>query len=90
MNHLGRVTMKTPHMVMINFADNPSAIKAAKLALQMSSLNANPQQEGATLFVAVPRMTRERREEIVNAARTKVLNLYKKNLNDVSILLVSL
>ncbi|KHJ91012.1 hypothetical protein OESDEN_09132 [Oesophagostomum dentatum] len=35
LSHLGRVSLKSPSMVMINFADNPSAIKWAKLAIQV-------------------------------------------------------
>lgn len=83
MNRLGRVSLKSPQMVMINFADNPSAIKAARVALQKSSLAVNPQQEGIVLYVPVQRMTRERREELVNAAKTKILHDYKEALNKV-------
>lgn len=53
MNRLGRVTLKSPQMVMINFADNPTAIKAARVALQKSSLAVNPQQEGIVLYIPV-------------------------------------
>lgn len=83
MNRLGRVSLKSPQMVMINFADNPSAIKAARVALQKSSLAVNPQQEGIVLYVPVQRMTRERREELVAAAKTKILHDYKEALNKV-------
>ncbi|KAE9548863.1 hypothetical protein FO519_007925 [Halicephalobus sp. NKZ332] len=83
MNRIGRVSLKSPQMVMINFADNPSAIKAARVALQKSSLAVNPQQEGIVLYVPIQRMTRERREEIVNAAKTKILHDYKEALNKV-------
>uniref|UniRef100_A0AC34R1M8 Ribosome recycling factor domain-containing protein n=1 Tax=Panagrolaimus sp. JU765 TaxID=591449 RepID=A0AC34R1M8_9BILA len=83
MNRIGRVSLKSPQMVMINFADNPSAIKAAKAALQKSSLAVNPQQEGIVLYIPVPRMTRERREELANAAKTKILHDYKEALNKV-------
>uniref|UniRef100_A0A9J2PT85 Ribosome-recycling factor, mitochondrial n=1 Tax=Ascaris lumbricoides TaxID=6252 RepID=A0A9J2PT85_ASCLU len=83
MNRLGRVTLKSPQMVMINFGDNPTAIKAAKLALQKSNLNVNPQQEGVTLYVPVPKMTRERREYLASTAKAKMFNDYKEALNEV-------
>lgn len=85
MNRLGRVSLKSPQMVMINFADNPTSIKAARVALQKSSLSVNPQQEGIVLYVPVPRMTRERREELANAAKTKMLHDYKEALNKVNV-----
>lgn len=81
MNHLARVTMKTPSLVALNFSANPAAIKAAKLALEQSSLG-TPQQEGTLLHISIPRMTREKREEKVKSAR-KIFNDYKDALNKV-------
>ncbi|CAD5207617.1 unnamed protein product [Bursaphelenchus okinawaensis] len=83
LGNLGRVTMKNPQMIMINFADKPTAIKDAKVALQKSALNVNPQHEGIMLYIPVPRMTKERREQLAKDARTLVLNDYKKAINDV-------
>uniref|UniRef100_A0A0K0G0Z5 Ribosome-recycling factor, mitochondrial n=1 Tax=Strongyloides venezuelensis TaxID=75913 RepID=A0A0K0G0Z5_STRVS len=83
MNHLGRVSCKNPHMVMIDFSENPVAIKNAKLAIQKSALNVNPQQEGVVLYIPIPRMTRERREQLSQLAKTKLFNDYKNALNQV-------
>ncbi|KAK6045393.1 ribosome recycling factor [Cooperia oncophora] len=85
MGHLGRVSLKNPTMVMINFADNPSAIKWAKLAIQKSYLNVTPQHEGVVLYLPVPRMTRERREQLAHDAKAKILNEYKQALNEIYI-----
>ncbi|VDM54440.1 unnamed protein product [Angiostrongylus costaricensis] len=83
MSSIGRVSLKSPVMVMINFADNPTAIKWAKLAIQKSHLSVTPQQEGVVLYVPVPRMTRERREQLAHEAKGKILNDYKRALNDI-------
>ncbi|MFH4980680.1 hypothetical protein AB6A40_007389 [Gnathostoma spinigerum] len=83
MNRLGRVTLKSPQMVVINFSDNPAVIKAAKLALQKSALNVNPQQEGIALYIQVPKMSRERREQLAHSAKHVLFNDFKKALNDV-------
>uniref|UniRef100_A0AC34F642 Ribosome recycling factor domain-containing protein n=1 Tax=Panagrolaimus sp. ES5 TaxID=591445 RepID=A0AC34F642_9BILA len=83
MKLLGRVTLKSPQMVMINFADNPTAIKAARIAIQKSSLNVNPQQEGIVIYIPTPRMTRERREELANSAKATIFNDFKDALNNV-------
>ncbi|CAL2029396.1 hypothetical protein CAEBREN_13314 [Caenorhabditis brenneri] len=80
---VARVTLKSPLMVMINFQDNPSAIKAAKLAIQKSTLNVTPQQEGAVLYVTVPPMSKERREKMASDAKGKILNEYKKAINEI-------
>uniref|UniRef100_A0A1I7TK70 Ribosome-recycling factor, mitochondrial n=2 Tax=Caenorhabditis tropicalis TaxID=1561998 RepID=A0A1I7TK70_9PELO len=80
---IARVTLKSPLMVMINFQDNPSAIKAAKLAIQKSTLNVTPQQEGAVLYVNVPPMSKERREKMAADAKGKILNEYKKAVNEI-------
>uniref|UniRef100_A0AC35TMA2 RRF domain-containing protein n=1 Tax=Rhabditophanes sp. KR3021 TaxID=114890 RepID=A0AC35TMA2_9BILA len=83
MNILGRVSLKNAHMVMINFSDNPAAIKNAKLAIQKSALNVNPQHEGVVLYMPVPRMTRERREKLAESAKLSIYNDYKTALNAV-------
>ncbi|CAD5207595.1 unnamed protein product [Bursaphelenchus okinawaensis] len=80
LGNLGRVTMKNPQIIMINFADKPTAIK---VALQKSALNVNPQHEGIMLYIPVPRMTKERREQLAKDAKTLVLVDYKKAVNDV-------
>lgn len=83
MNRIGRVSLKSPQLLAINFVDNPAAIKAAKLALLNSNLGVNPQQEGTTLFIPIPRMTRERRELLAKTAKAKLFNDYKVALNEV-------
>uniref|UniRef100_A0A8R1I2P0 Ribosome-recycling factor, mitochondrial n=1 Tax=Caenorhabditis japonica TaxID=281687 RepID=A0A8R1I2P0_CAEJA len=80
---IARVTLKSPLMVMINFQDNPAAIKAAKLAIQKSTLNVTPQQEGAVLYVNVPAMSKERREKMASDAKGRILNEYKKAVNEI-------
>lgn len=80
---IARVTLKSPLMIMINFQDNPSAIKAAKLAIQKSTLNVTPQQEGAVLYVNVPPMSKERREKMASDAKGRILNEYKKAINEI-------
>ncbi|CAB3407298.1 unnamed protein product [Caenorhabditis bovis] len=83
LSHIARVSLKSPLMVMINFQDNPTAIKAAKLALQKSNLSVTPQQEGVVLYVNVPPMSKQRREQMAAEAKGRILNEYKKALNEV-------
>ena len=83
MDHLGRVSLHNPQMVMINFTDNPGAIGPAKLVIQKLYPGVNPVQEGITLHIPIPRMTRERREELVKFAEKTIFNHYKNALNKV-------
>uniref|UniRef100_A0A914E0C5 Ribosome-recycling factor, mitochondrial n=1 Tax=Acrobeloides nanus TaxID=290746 RepID=A0A914E0C5_9BILA len=83
MDHLGRVSLHNPQMVMINFTDNPGAIGPAKLVVQKLYPGVNPVQEGITLHIPIPRMTRERREELVKFAEKTIFNHYKNALNKV-------
>ncbi|EPB65634.1 ribosome recycling factor [Ancylostoma ceylanicum] len=48
-----------------------------------SYLNVTPQHEGVVLYLPVPRMTRERREQLAHDAKGKIFNEYKKALNDI-------
>lgn len=58
-------------------------IKSVRLAIEQSKLNVTPRQEGAVLYISLPRITRERRENLANNASKKLLNEYKKALNEV-------
>lgn len=85
LNRLGRIKLVTPLLVSVDFSDNPSAIKPARLALEQSKLNVSVRQEGAVLYISIPRITRERRENLANVASKKLLNEYKKALNEVNL-----
>ncbi|VDK40955.1 unnamed protein product [Gongylonema pulchrum] len=84
MNELGRIKLVSPLLVSVDFADNPSAIKPARLALEQSNLNVSVRQEGVVIYISIPRITRERRENLANVASKKLLNEYKKALNEVN------
>ena len=52
----------------------------------MKHMEVNSQQEGAFLYVSVPRTTREQREKVADAARKQTLNMYKEALDKVRFL----
>ncbi|VDN01115.1 unnamed protein product [Thelazia callipaeda] len=80
---LGRIKLVSPLLISVDFADNPGMIKFTRLAIEKSKLNVTPRQEGAVLYISLPRITRERRENLANVASKKLLNEYRKALNDV-------
>ncbi|XP_076436403.1 ribosome-recycling factor, mitochondrial-like [Babylonia areolata] len=66
---LGQVVQKNPTLILVNMASSPQYIKAVKDALTGSGLNVNPQQEGTTIFIPVPKITREHREGLAKNAK---------------------
>lgn len=52
---LSQVVRKNPKTVVINLAVFPQAIPAVTKALRESGMNLNPQQDGTTLYVPVPK-----------------------------------
>ncbi|XP_023343360.1 ribosome-recycling factor, mitochondrial [Eurytemora carolleeae] len=51
-------------------------------AIRDSGLNLNPQQEGFTIYVPIPKVTREHREHLAEGAKKK-LNEFKADLRKV-------
>lgn len=80
LNQLGQIAQKNPQMIMINLAAVPQHIKDVKKALEKSGLDVNPQQEGTTLFIPIPKVTREHRENLAKSAK-KLLDQSKTLLN---------
>lgn len=67
---LGQIVQKTPTLILVNMAASPQYIVAVKDAITQSGLNVNPQQEGTTIFIPVPKVTREHREGLAKNAKT--------------------
>lgn len=52
---LAQVVRKNPKTIVINMAIFPQAVPAVTKALRESGMNLNPQQDGTTLYVPVPK-----------------------------------
>lgn len=88
---LGQVIQKSPQLIIIDMTGLPQYIGPVKDAILNSGMNLNPQQDGTSLFVPVPAVTREYRENLSKNAKmlcdkTKVKlrniqNQYTKELN---------
>lgn len=70
LQELAQVVRKNPKTIVINMASFPQTIPAALTALQRSGMNLNPQQDGTTIFVPVPKITKEHRENLARNAKT--------------------
>ncbi|KAK9499291.1 hypothetical protein O3M35_002348 [Rhynocoris fuscipes] len=79
---LGQVVRKNSKVLAINMRSFPQAIMDTLKALAESGMNLNPQQEGTTIYVPVPRVTREYREELIKNAKSLFIKS-RDNIRDV-------
>lgn len=69
LQELAQIIRKNPKTIVINMASFPQAIPSAVQALNKSGMNLNPQQDGTTLFVPIPKVTKEHRENLAKNAK---------------------
>lgn len=55
LQELAQIVRKNPKMIVINMTSFPQAIPAALQSIAKSGMNVNPQQDGTTLFVPIPK-----------------------------------
>ncbi|KAL5011327.1 hypothetical protein ScPMuIL_009878 [Solemya velum] len=90
LNQLGQIIQKNPHLLLINLTATPQYIPPVMEAITASGLNVNPQQEGSTIFIPIPKVTREHRENLAKSAKmlcdktkTKVRDIHTKAVKEV-------
>ena len=66
-NQLGNITVKDANMLTIQIWDT-SMIKALEVAITESNLGINPQIDGQIVRLPIPRLSEERRKEIIKVA----------------------
>ncbi|CAK6959350.1 ribosome-recycling factor%2C mitochondrial [Scomber scombrus] len=82
LNQLGQISMKSPQFIMVNMSGFPEATAAAARALRESSMNLNPEVDGTIIKVAIPKVTREHRENLSKVAK-QLSNKAKDSLRKV-------
>lgn len=55
LQELAQVGRKNPQLAVLNLASLPDAIQPVLKAIRDSGMNLNPQQEGTTIYVALPK-----------------------------------
>lgn len=66
---IGQIIRKNPKTIVINMASFPQMIPAALQAIAKSGMNLNPQQDGTTIFIPVPKVTKEHRAVLAKNAK---------------------
>ena len=92
MKEIATISKKDPKKVIVDASAFPQASVDIMKALRESGMNLNPQQEGLTIYVPIPKVTKEFREKLAAGARKKlnenkeelrkVQNKYLKKVND--------
>lgn len=67
---IAQVIRKNPKTIVIDMIAFPQMIPAALQALQKSGLNVNPQQEGTTIYIPIPKVTKDHRVALAKNAKT--------------------
>lgn len=73
LQELGQIMRKNPKTIVVNMIAFPQTIPAVLAALSKSGMNLNPQQDGTTIFIPVPKVTKEHRENLSKNAKTLFL-----------------
>ncbi|CAF3689314.1 unnamed protein product [Rotaria socialis] len=69
LKELTQIIQKSPQMFMIDMTRHAQYIPNVLEAIHKSGLNVNPQQDGTTLYLPTPKVTREHREELAKNAK---------------------
>ncbi|XP_020340430.1 ribosome-recycling factor, mitochondrial isoform X2 [Oncorhynchus kisutch] len=69
LNQLGQISVKSPQLIVVNMTGFPEAVAAATRALRESSMKLNPEVDGTIIRVAIPKVTREHRENLAKLAK---------------------
>ncbi|KAG8230042.1 hypothetical protein J437_LFUL000878 [Ladona fulva] len=79
---LAQIVRKNPKTIVVNLSSFPTAIPPVLEAIQKSGMNLNPQQDGTTLFIPVPKITKEHREALSKNAKSLFIKC-RDSLKDV-------
>lgn len=66
---IAQIVRKNPKTIVVHMATFPQMIPAALLAIAKSGMNLNPQQDGTTLFIPVPKVTKDHRIALAKNAK---------------------
>eukprot|EP00088_Acartia_fossae_P067569 TRINITY_DN8448_c0_g3_i1.p1 TRINITY_DN8448_c0_g3~~TRINITY_DN8448_c0_g3_i1.p1 ORF type:complete len:178 (+),score=42.48 TRINITY_DN8448_c0_g3_i1:140-673(+) len=92
LNELTSISKKDPKRLVIDASAFPQAVKTVVEAIRNSGMNLNPQQEGLTIYVPIPKITKEHRQNLAEGAKKKmteckgnikkIQNNFQKKVND--------
>jgi len=82
LNEVASISKKDPKKLIIDASAFPQAAANIMKSIRDSGMNLNPQQDGLTIFVPIPKVNKEFREKLASGARKK-LNECKDELRNI-------
>nr|CAG4638742.1 EOG090X0DUK [Cyclestheria hislopi] len=82
LQEIAQVGRKSPQLIVVNVSAFPQAIPSVLKSIQDSGMGLNPQQDGTTIFLPVPKVTREHREMLAKNAKV-LFNSFKERVRDI-------
>lgn len=73
---------RKPNMIILNVSAFPQIVPSILEALSKSQMNLNPQQEGTTIYIPIPKITKEHREVLTKMAK-QYFNKCKDIISDI-------
>nr|SVE78501.1 EOG090X0DUK [Daphnia lumholtzi] len=82
LQEIAQIGRKGPQLIVVNLSSFPTVMKDVLKALNDSGMGLNPQQDGTTIFIPVPKVTKEYRESLAKNAKT-LFQKFKDHSRDV-------
>nr|SVE73826.1 EOG090X0DUK [Daphnia atkinsoni] len=82
LQEIAQIGRKGPQLLVVNLTSFPTVIKDVLKAIADSGMGLNPQQDGTTIFIPVPKVTKEYRESLAKNAKT-LFQKFKDHSRDV-------
>ncbi|VVC40224.1 Hypothetical protein CINCED_3A014019 [Cinara cedri] len=79
---LAQVVRKNPKTIVLNMTSFPLAIPAVLESLKASGMNLNPQQDKTTIFIPIPKVTKDHRENLIKGAKSLFIKC-KDNIKEI-------
>lgn len=82
LQELAQISRKNPKTIVVNMIAFPQTIPDVLKAIEKSGMNLNPQQDGTTLFIPIPKVTKEHRENLSKNAKALFIK-YRDAIRDI-------
>lgn len=82
LQELAQISRKGSKVIVLNMIGFPQTIPAVLQAIRKSGMNLNPQQEGTTLFIPVPKVTKDHRTNLSKNAKALYIK-YRDEIKNV-------
>ncbi|XP_017465862.1 PREDICTED: ribosome-recycling factor, mitochondrial [Rhagoletis zephyria] len=82
LQELAQISRKNPKTIVVNMIAFPQTIPDVLKAIDSSGMNLNPQQDGTTLFIPIPKVTKEHRENLAKNAKALFIK-YRDAIRDI-------